>query len=264
MALKPSKRKHKDMIVVAMPAYGTVAIKVYTAIDAAVRYLQERGIPVAMIHGEGTYTHDARNNCVKSAFNSPGMADADGYPRWSHLFFVDSDMLFNPDLIYNLYKHDKDIACGCYVQKKTPFVPNAGTLNPDGITYDFYGPNYFDPKGLIEVDMAGTGLMLINRRVFMKMDWPWFEFLRTPTTEERAKEQITKYHQRTCEVMGEDVAFCRKAKELGFKVWLDLHNQGSHLGSYGYDFRDFAFANKAKIAEADDQSKTLDQEGYQA
>jgi hypothetical protein len=62
------------------------------------------------------------------------------------------------------------------------------------------------------VAAAGTGGMLVRRKVFEALPRPWFEVgqLRTDS-------------------LGEDLWFCKKAGERGFEVWVDWETQMGHL-----------------------------------
>jgi hypothetical protein len=66
----------------------------------------------------------------------------------------------------------------------------------------------FPYNEMIQVDIAGTGFMLIKREVFDKVKAPWFEC----------------YDKG---MAGEDVYFCAKCKDAGVKVWVDT---ALHLG----------------------------------
>jgi GT2 family glycosyltransferase len=83
-------------------------------------------------------------------------------------------------------------------------------------------PVYTMPEstGLQEVGSIGTGIMLIKRRVFEGMSEPWFDM----------PWQTTRGY------MGEDVFFCRKARELGFKVYIDhdVSHEIGHIGTFEF------------------------------
>lgn len=246
MGRKKDKGLHweRRMVIIAVPVYSAIGVDTYDCLERNIQYLVQKEVEVAVVKSRGTYVHDARNNCVKQSYN-----DAWGF---THLMFIDGDMTFNPDLVYNLLERRKDIVGGCYVQKSYPFYPNAGILQPDGVRYKLTAPDYTGKSGdLLEVDMIGTGLMMIRRTVFDKMDWPWFEFLKEPCPPGK-EEQLTRIHTKKVDIIGEDVSFCRKARAMGFKVHLDLKNQGAHQGNYGYELEDYLAPDKEKAAEVEE------------
>lgn len=66
--------------------------------------------------------------------------------------------------------------------------------------------------GLIEVPATGSAGMLIRRHVLDELGPPWFENSNGLTIDE-------------------DVEFCRKAREAGFRVMIDVDTQIGHIGT---------------------------------
>lgn len=263
MQLKWNPKARGPAVLICLPAYSTVFMQTMMSIEGALQDLNRRKVTVGMMQGQGTYVHDARNNCVIQAYKQYSDRNHNK-PLWTHLMFVDSDMAFEPELVWGLLQRRKDIVGGCYVQKAYPFLPNVGTLNKDGITYNMRKPDVTGKSGeLIPVDMIGTGLMLIHRRVFDAFDDPnWFEFLPVDLPE-HMHEMVTPRHKKTRAILGEDVAFCRKARELGFEIWCDLENKGTHIGNYGYCLKDHLHPNVQAAVEASKQ-KDKRLRGYEA
>jgi len=81
-----------------------------------------------------------------------------------------------------------------------------------------------DPRpddGLYEVDFTGCHCLLVHREVLERMKVPWF----------RADERCRQ----------EDRYFCEKARELGYRVWVDRsvvagHGYGEERSCGGLDF----------------------------
>lgn len=114
----------------------------------------------------------------------------------SHLLFVDSDMFFPQDAIKKLIDADKDIVGGRYNKR---VVPLQSTVKED-------------IKELSEVAFVPTGFLMINMEVFKKLQKPFFFF-------EKGDRNSS-----------EDLWFCERAKEAGFKIWCDPTIQIGHLG----------------------------------
>ena len=111
------------------------------------------------------------------------------------LWFIDDDHLFNPDLLGRLLAHDVDIVAPLVLRRVKPFATVA-TLNDEIMSLEG-----MPQAGLVEVEATGSAGMLIRRRVFEQVEDPWFELGNG---------------------VSEDVMFCRKARDAGFKVHLDL------------------------------------------
>jgi GT2 family glycosyltransferase len=120
-------------------------------------------------------------------------------------------MCFSWQVLERLLSHNKDIVGANYNRRSYPsqsltlFKCLAGT---------YYNKEL--PKTLFECDAIGTGCLLIKADVFKKISKPWFFY----GAEDR--------------MIGEDIYFCEKAKEAGFKIWCDPNLEVGHLGEYIY------------------------------
>ena len=129
------------------------------------------------------------------------------YDFWLNID-ADNTPVRNPlDLVY----HDLDIV-GLptpvwYVDENKPedrpYYYNAYDFRPDK---DAYGEHYIN-GGLEEVDAIGSGCMMVSRRVFMNAEMRKGPFLR-------------KHHEDGRVKRGTDLAFCERARENGFSVWV--------------------------------------------
>jgi len=135
-----------------------------------------------------------------------------------YIFFIDDDMIPNRGIFQTLLKHGKDIVGGMSFERLGEHNPNIYAsshveTHKDGehivgsmkyaniLNYD----EERDEAGLLEVDAIGFGCALIKTSVFEEMDAPWF----------MSQFQI-----------GEDIFFCYKAKEKGYKVYMDCSPEG--------------------------------------
>ena len=137
----------------------------------------------------------------------------DGKIDYDYIMWIDSDIIFNINQLLKLIKHDKDICSGLYLMEggrnfacvkewdEKFFKKNEHFqfLSPDDIK---------DQKDLIEVNYAGMGWMLVKKGVFESINYPWFEPIR---------KKIGGYVDFTME----DVAFCHKAIEKKYKIYVD-------------------------------------------
>lgn len=151
---------------------------------------------------------DSRNVLAQSAIN-------DGA---THILYLDSDMMFPPDLLNRLLAHGREIVAVNYVRRTVPTVPTA--------FIEGEGPLYTedDDHGLVEVSHCGMGAMLIRCDVFDGMPMPLFQFIPRPGSPN---------------MLGEDVLFCSIARERGHKIMIDqdLSREIGHLGQFIYSAR---------------------------
>lgn len=126
--------------------------------------------------------------------------------------WLDTDMAFKPANVRALLAHDLDIVAANY-PKKIPDQPSVcsaldGTILRQG-------------KGVEAVGHVGLGLCVTKTSVFLRLPEPFFQFQWNPVTGDD---------------IGEDVYFCRKAREHGIPVHVD-HDASvgiKHIGKFPY------------------------------
>lgn len=161
---------------------------------------------------------------------------ADWAKRYDYLLSVDSDIVLPKDSLVKMLAADKDIISGLYIQR----IPGTQTLEvymdtPNGgctnIPYSL-----IENRGVVEIAACGMGCTLIKSEVFRTMEYPHFVY----------KEALD--HKNT---VSEDVYFCMKARETGFKVWADSSIKCDHIGSTSFALETQAEKNIEKVAAQD-------------
>lgn len=141
----------------------------------------------------------ARNNLVEEALKTPD---------YTHLLFIDDDHIFKPDLAMRLLAHDVDIVGALAFKRRPEYDPCVYRQKDDGKFYPIL------PKIFQEVDIVGTGAMLIKIDVLKKLKFPYFE----------------TYYDDTGRHWSVDFDFCQKAKKAGFKIFVDPDAAIDHIG----------------------------------
>jgi GT2 family glycosyltransferase len=129
---------------------------------------------------------------------------------YSHIMWIDSDIIFQPEDIMKLLSHDLDIVSGLY--HLTPDTYSVVKLGQENFSHD----SELVSKDLIEAKSVGTGFLLVKKGVFEKIERPWFQ---TGEIEEDGKKKF----------LGEDIYFCLKARKAGFKIFADPTIRVNHL-----------------------------------
>lgn len=140
----------------------------------------------------------------------------------THLLFIDTDQTFPKDTLNRLMEHKKPVVA-CNIATKT--FPSSSTARKEG--KDIRGvPVYTkeDSTGLEEVWMVGTGIMLIDLKIFKREKMrkaPWFTM--------EWNEEVGHY-------MGEDWFFCNCLHEAGVPIFIDhdLSKEVGHMGKLEY------------------------------
>jgi hypothetical protein len=142
------------------------------------------------------------------------------HEKCTHVLFIDSDMRFPQDMIERLLQHDLDIVATNCARRRMPTGPTAQIYKENGERELVY--TMPETTGLQEVGSVGMGVMLIKANVFAKLAEPWFE---TPWRHDKRG------------YIGEDVFFCKKARDAGFKIWID-HDVSKEIGHIGmFEFK---------------------------
>ena len=101
------------------------------------------------------------------------------------------------------------------------------------------------PSGVLEVDAAGSAGMLIRREVLDAVGDPWFN-----STPDRDGRQV---------IMNEDITFCLRARELGFRLFATTAATMGHLGIFNVRpaYRENRWGALTEFSSADEQFKHL-------
>ena len=137
----------------------------------------------------------------------------------THLLFIDSDQTFPAYLLHKLAAHGKLVVAANCVTKQIPACPTARakSANPKGEVV------YTDPHstGLEQVWRVGTGVMLINMKVFDKIGMGVWDMKYLPEEET---------------YQGEDWTFCEACEKAGIPIWIDhdVSKMVGHVGNYEF------------------------------
>ena len=141
--------------------------------------------------------------------------------RGEWAWFIGDDHSFSDNVLTKLLDREEDVVVPMVAQKSPPFHVVAFTgsedrEHTDGRKY----PHYFHldmtelpEDGLHEVHAAGSAGMLVRKHVLDDIGDPWFE----------------NPHGT---VINDDLEFCRKIRDAGYKIYLDTEVQMTHIGHF--------------------------------
>lgn len=161
------------------------------------------GTLTEFVHGP-SIAHN-RNIIIKSAIKN----------GCTHLFFLDDDVVTNPDVIFQLLKHDKDIVTGVLPAKSFPHRPYLFDEIVDGHTFKYYKLNDKD-KGLIPIKGSGFGIVLIKTDVLIHLEEPYI-----------------RYNPHIPDQLGEDIYFFDRLSNKGVGIYCDLDVCATHFAHAG-------------------------------
>lgn len=134
--------------------------------------------------------------------------------NFDYLLLLESDLIPPPNRVcpssaLDLTEFNVNIVNGlCFIcARGDPFIGMAAAASrSDGIQCSSLSEEELFPPRLIGVDCTGTGCMMIERKVFEKLEEPYFKFEFNEAGDEVVKTQ--------------DYYFSLKAKEKGFGVFV--------------------------------------------
>ena len=165
--------------------------------------------------------YNKSSNIVKHRNEAVLRAQAE---KMDYILYVDSDSVVRQDFLLRLLARDTDIISGCYHAKQPPHGAIFYRYDEDGVGQSVES---YPEDCKYEVDYAGCGFMLIKMKVFDKIELPYFLMAE----------------------MGEDEYFCLKAKQAGFRVYVDTAVQVGHDGDYVYTVDDYLACKFARERE---------------
>lgn len=143
---------------------------------------------------------------------------------------LDTDHSFQPTLLRQLMKtadaEHRPIVFGLYTNvSMAPAAAEGAFLVTDMIFREVANGEYENivpPTDCrpFRVDAAGSGVLLTHVSVFDKIEYPWFWL-----------DMIQIAGRRRPQVMNEDIAFCRLAREAGYQLWCDPLAEAVHYKS---------------------------------
>lgn len=159
-----------------------------------------------------------------------------------YLLFLDHDMMYPADLLVHVggYREVAAISGSYFLRDLDRPLPVAFAVREDGtlryLVKETYQWLQEDQRGLHRVDVVGAGCLAIHRRMLEAMGGDWFQGA----------------------IGAEDVHFCRRARELGFPVYLDTRVPCRHLVQMGIGANWFlAWANRKQAELAEELMKDV-------
>lgn len=189
-------------LAICVPTRDTVHSGFTFCLTELVANLVNAKIDYKLYFENGSILPEQRNRLVQSA-----MLD-----NCTEILWLDTDMVFPPDVYDKLSKRKRDIVACNYSTRHWPFRSVAFTSDKD------LDKRLTKRKGIHEVASVGMGIMLTNIKVFEKLHLPYFSF--------RFDRKLEQY-------VGEDIEFCRTARDYDFKIHVDadLSEKCAHLGT---------------------------------
>lgn len=190
-------------LLIAIPTLDYIHRKFVESLTELVKNLEYNG-PDFDVHFEGcTLVYISRDNIARKAID-------EGY---TEVLWLDADMVFDKDIYWKLRNVGKEFVTTIYRGRHGTHRPCVfEKLEPpkrwEGFDYD--GPVH-------EIKGCGFGCVLTSTDILEKV-WNRDGTCFRPTP-----------------LLGEDLAFCKRASDLGYSIWANLDAPVGHIGQFVID-----------------------------
>lgn len=186
-------------LLIAVPTYDYMHFQFVDSLTKFIRRLDEDGIDYDVFFQGGTLVYVGRDKLAKRAIDG----------NYTHMLWLDSDMIFTEDLLDDLMYSGKPFVTGVAHSRRAPHVSCIFKEIWPGIDR-WEGHEY--PNGAFKIAGCGFACVLIETRIVKSVyDANGTAFF--PMRE-----------------LGEDLAFCKRATDLGFEIWAEPSVWLGHIG----------------------------------
>lgn len=207
--VQPQGRPPSVMILV--PAMEMVNAEFSQHLAMAAANLVAAGVRINCAFNIGSVITIARRNLVEIFMNSD----------FDYAWWIDSDMKFPIDTPLRLLQRNVPLVGANYRRRRFPNPGFTGMMGQPGSFTELVTDD--NSPAMQDVDVIPHGCVMVHRSVYQKIAQPHYlqEFIPEMNLE-----------------IGEDIYFCRKAREAGFQVWCDheLSRELSHIGIFHYNY----------------------------
>ena len=186
-------------LLIAIPCMDTVPVPFMQSLIKLTQKLSADGVDYTVAIESGTLVYMARDRLAGKAVNQ----------GFSHVLWLDSDMVFEPELLEDLQFSGKDFVTGIAHGRRKPFVSclfkNLDLNHLERWKLEDY------PTEAFEVAGCGMACCLMSTEIIKQV------IISNGT----AFNPIPQY--------GEDLSFCKRAASLGFKIYAEPTVRLGHI-----------------------------------
>lgn len=182
-------------LLIGVPTTDFVHVEFLISLTALIQRLKDEEIDFELLIESGTLVYLARERIAQKAINE----------HFTHVLWLDSDMVFNKDLLDDLMFSGKPFISGVYQARRKGYSSVIFTKldlgEIDGVPMCERCETY--PTETFEIAACGFGCVLIETSILEDViSTKGTCFSPTPN-------------------FGEDLAFCKRATDLGHKIYCD-------------------------------------------
>jgi hypothetical protein len=219
---------------IATPCYNAQVTSKYTEslINTCI-FLNEKNIKHTVKFINNHIVTRARNMLAHNFMNSE--------LNFTHMLFIDADIIWKPQDVMNLLEHDLECVIGVYPNKQYYVSKNESGKNINILSNSkFYQPLQIkqDNENLIKVEFAATGFMMLKKAGFKKIESHVQTFM-LPHNDINSEKYENVYNYFDCNVVNsqyltEDYYFSLLLNKNGGEIYADKRIVLLHTGNHDY------------------------------
>tara|TARA_Y100000389_G_scaffold204768_1_gene259513 strand:+ start:1158 stop:1997 length:840 start_codon:yes stop_codon:yes gene_type:complete len=234
-----SKRKIK--LFISTPCYDSMMTMQYTiSLVNLIHVLRSHDIDFMIdFTGNESLIPRARNHSL-AKFRSTDC---------THLFFIDADIEFPCEAVFDILHYDKDVVCCAYPKKMYNWnrfmysmrnSDSKETFDSRGLDFAYNAfldtnQNVIKDKHYIKVHHASTGFMLIKRDIINVL-WEKHKELEIVTDNISSKDEtivgLFCCMIKNKQYLSEDYSFCERVNDVDGEVWINVAQNLNHVGKH--------------------------------
>lgn len=250
-------------VIIATPFYELKGFSPYiSSLMHTVRLLTAVGIDWQFMELSGdSYVHRARNTMCDAFLRDPEATD---------LFFVDSDMSWNPEAFVKMCILPDDVVGAAYpVKNNWQEWTSLPKLYPVEGKNTLQGRDLGDGTALIEANVLAGGFLRIKRSVLERFQkhYPDLWYLEPTTRPDEPEHRFTSFFGAESidhRFYGEDHCFAKRLREMGIRTFIYPNVDITHWGYKPFDgnydkfLKDQNFINESKLVGSTEPGQRLE------
>ena len=239
-------------VLICIPAFDQkIHLQTISSIISTRDTLMQAKIGCGMMWVRDSLVTRARNKLVDAFLKQK---------EYTHLFFIDADIIFQPQEFIRVLLFDKPLTAAGYPIKHDGPIEEGDASQGWCINFPLGKYDLKDnDKGFKKVNYAGTGFMCIERQVFETIikKYPSIQYqtdvrakiddVRESYDDVSGKKEyaffdcgiqgygILKDPENTQRYLSEDFYFCQLWQQCGGEIWADLTSKLKHIGIKDYE-----------------------------
>lgn len=199
--------KHYDVLI-ATPG-NTMEAQYVESLSKTLIELDNKGISYYWLNGRSSLVHHARELTVGGdmTLNPDDIGPMHDKVTYNKIFWIDSDIVWEPKDFIKLYESELDVVSGVY-------------LLADGLTSSVHdskgeipGIAFREKTEIFQVQSIGFGFVAIKSGILEKLPRPWFMHYSQNVPNSKGEMLVDS--------VGEDISWCIKAYNAGIPIYCD-------------------------------------------